>query len=444
MAAQVQSVVSTRRERWAWYLYDFGNSAYASVILLAVYGPYFKEQVVGGAEGSRLWGLAVAVAMIVVALASPVLGAIADFSGTKKRFLFLFTAISCVFTAFLFFVQRGDVVAGMLLFIVAEIGYRAAQVYYNGLLPEIAAPKEMGRISGIGWGVGAIGGIVCLLLILPLVTIVGGDLAQRLSLVLTAAFFALFSAPVFLWLRERARPQPLPPGESYAVVGFKRLWTTFRAARRYGEFLKFMLAFLIYNDGIITVLNFGAIIGAVLFGLDQQMLLFFVLLILVMNGVGSFVFGFLADRTGCKGALALSLLMMLGVVTWLYFTQSQVVFFVIGALAGFAMAGAQSVSRTMVAVLAPQGQSAEFYGLFAVVGRTSSFVGPAIYGWLAAEAALWFQAQGRDPLFAEQAGQRLAVLSIAAFLIVGLVLLSRVDERKGRLAAVEAGPGRYP
>jgi MFS transporter, UMF1 family len=444
MVTGVSSVVSTRRERWAWYLYDFGNSAYASVVLLAVYGPYFKEQVVGGAEGSRLWGLAVAVAMIVVAVASPVLGAIADFSGTKKRFLFFFTAMSCLFTAFLFFVQRGDVVAGMVLFIIAEIGYRAAQVYYNGLLPEIAAPHEMGRISGIGWGVGAIGGIVCLLLIMPVVSIVGGDLAQRLSLVITAAFFALFAVPVFLWLRERARPQPLPAGESYATAGFKRLWNTFRAARRYREFLKFMLAFLIYNDGIITVLNFGAIIGAVLFGLDQQGLLLFVLLILVMNGVGSFFFGFLVDRTGCKRALALSLLLMLAVVAWLYFTQSQAIFFLLGALAGFAMAGAQSVSRTMVAVLAPAGQSAEFSGLFAVVGRTSSFIGPAVYGWVAAEAALWFQAQGRDLALAEQSGQRLALLSIAAFLLVGLALLSLVDERKGRKAAIEAAGGNRP
>ena len=150
MATSIPSVAATQRERWGWYLYDFGNSAYASVVLLAVYAPYFKEQVVGGAEGSRLWGLAVAVAMIVVALASPVLGAVADFSGTKKRFLFTFTAVSCVATALLFFVQRGDVLAGMVLFIIAEIGYRAAQVYYNGLLPEIAAPEEMGRISGGG------------------------------------------------------------------------------------------------------------------------------------------------------------------------------------------------------------------------------------------------------------------------------------------------------
>jgi UMF1 family MFS transporter len=139
---------STRRERWAWYLYDFGNSAYAAVVLLAVYSAYFQGKVVGGAEGSRLWGLAVGIAMLVVAVTSPVLGAIADFSGSKKRFLFVYTVMSIVFTATLFFVKPGSVLIGMLCFILAEIGYRGAQVFYNALLPEIATHAEMGRVSG--------------------------------------------------------------------------------------------------------------------------------------------------------------------------------------------------------------------------------------------------------------------------------------------------------
>ena len=430
--------ISTRRERWAWYLYDFGNSAYASVILLAVYATYFKEHVVGGAEGSRLWGLAVACAMIVVAVTSPVLGTIADFSGTKKRFLFFFTAMSCTFTALLFFVDQGDVLMGMGFFILAEIGYRSAQVFYNGLLPEIAAPEEMGRVSGVGWGIGSVGGIICLLLILPLVVLIEGTFILRLSLVITALFFAISSVPIFLWLRERAQPQPLPSGESYLAVGFKQLWRTLKTARRFGEFVKFMVAFLIYNDGVITVLSFGAIIGAVLFGMDQQMLVIFIILILVTNGIGSYVFGLLADRIGCKRSVVLSLLMMIGVIVWLFFSHSQVSFYFIGALAGFAMAGAQSVSRTMVGVFSPPGQSAEFYGLFAVVGRTSSFIGPAIYGWVAAEAALWYQAQGQAVVLAEQSGQRLAILSIGVFLLVGLALLWFVDEGKAREAATQA------
>ncbi len=140
---RVRPKPATRRERWAWYLYDFGNSAYAAVVILAVYSAYFKGTVVGGAEGSRLWGLSVGIAMLVVAVISPFLGTLADFSGTKKRFLFAFTAISVVFTALLFFVGKGNVFTGMLFFILAEIGYRGAQVFYNSLLPEITGPEDM-------------------------------------------------------------------------------------------------------------------------------------------------------------------------------------------------------------------------------------------------------------------------------------------------------------
>ena len=141
---------ASRRERWAWYLYDFGNSAYAAVVLLAIYSAYFKGTVVGGAEGSRLWGIAVGIAMLIVAVTSPVLGTLADFSGAKKRFLFFYTAVTITFCALLFFVQEGDWLTGMLFFILAEIGYRSAQVFYNALLPEIAAPDQIARVSGNG------------------------------------------------------------------------------------------------------------------------------------------------------------------------------------------------------------------------------------------------------------------------------------------------------
>jgi UMF1 family MFS transporter len=439
MTTATRKPTSTRRERWSWYLYDFGNSAYASVILLAVYSAYFQGEVVGGPEGTRLWGWSLFIAMLAVAAISPVLGAIADFSAAKKRFLFFFTAMAYIFTASLFFVKPGAVLIGMGLFILAEIGYRAAQVFYNGLLPEIAAPEEMGRVSGYGWAIGTAGGIVCLLLILPLIVLIGGTLIVRLSLVITSVFFAVFAVPLFLWLRERARPQSLPPGENYLSIAFKRLWKTIKTAGQFKEFVKFIVAFLIYNDGIIMALDFAAIIGAVLFGMDQLLLIIFVIIVQVTNVVGAFVFGVLVDRVGGKRALALSLLLMIGVITGLYFNQTQIGYFLLGAVAGFAMAGAQSVSRTMVAIFAPPGQSAEFYGFFAFAGRTSSFVGPAIFGWIAAEAALWFQAQGQDPTTAEETGLRLAILSIAVFLLAGLIVLGFVNEGKARETALSEG-----
>ncbi|MBU0496052.1 MAG: MFS transporter [Chloroflexi bacterium] len=429
------TLTSTRRERWSWYLYDFGNSAYASVVLLAVYSAYFQGQVVGGAEGSRLWGLAVGIAMLVVAVTSPFLGTLADFAGNKKRFLFLTTAMACLFTAGLFFAEPGNVWIGMGFFILAEIGYRSAQVFYNGLLPEIAAPEEMGRVSGYGWAIGTAGGIVCLLIILPLVVIIGGTFIVRLAMVITAVFFAVSAIPIFLWLPERAEHQKLPVGENYVRLAFSRLGKTIRTASHFKEFLKFMLAFLVYNDGVIMALDFAAIIGAVLFGMDQQTLIIFIIIVQVTNVVGAYVFGVLVDRIGGKRSLVLSLLAMIGAVLWLFFGQTQMDFFLIGAVAGFAMAGVQSVSRTMVAMFAPPGKGAEFYGFFAVAGRTSSFIGPAVYGWIAAELALWFQAQGQAVALAEQAGQRLAILSIAAFLLVGLILLWFVDEAKARAAA---------
>ena len=438
MTTATLATASTRRERWAWYLYDFGNSAYASVVLLAVYSAYFKEQVVGGAEGTRLWGYALGIAMLVVALISPILGAIADFAASKKRFLLFFTVMACLFTAGLFFAKPGALVIGMGFFILAEIGYRAAQVYYNGLLPEIAAPDEMGRVSGYGWAIGTAGGVICLLLILPLIVLIGGTFIVRLSLVITAVFFALASVPLFLWLRERAAPKSLPPGENYFTVALNRLWETIRTAGQFREFVKFMIAFLIYNDGIIMALDFAAIIGAVLFGMTQEQLIIFMIIVQVTNVAGAYVFGILVDRIGAKRSLMLSLLMMIGVVIWLYFNQTLTGYFFVGAVAGVAMAGAQSVSRTMVAIFAPQGQSAEFYGFFAVIGRTSSFIGPLVYGLLAAEAAILYQSRGWDAGTAEQLGQRVAILSILVFLVLGLVVLAFVDERKARSAATRA------
>ncbi len=434
--------MATGRERWAWYLYDFGNSAYAAVVLLAVYSAYFQGTVVGGAEGSRLWGIAVGVAMLIVAVTAPILGTIADYSGAKKKFLLGYTVMTCVFTALLFLAEPGRVFIGMAFFILAEIGYRSAQVFYDGLLPEIAAPEEMGRISGNGWAVGTAGGIICLLIVLPMIVLlkVEGTVVVRSTLVVTAVFFALSAIPLFLWLPERAKKQALPPGDNYLTLAFKRLRKTIGTAKNFREFIKFMVAFLIFNDGIIMALDFAAIIGAVLFGMDQTDLIVFVIIVQITNVIGAYMFGRWVDKFGGKRSLVISILIMIVVIIWMYFNQTQTGFYLIGVVAGFAMAGTQSVSRTMVAMFSPPGQSAEFYGFFAVAGRTSSFIGPTVYGFIAAEAALWYQAQGESITLAEQSGQRLAILSIAVVFAVGLALLYFVNEEKARHAAAIPAP----
>jgi len=427
-----------RRKRLAWYLYDFGNSAYAAVVLLAVYAAYFKEQVVGGAQGTWLWGLAVGIAMLVVAITAPILGTIADYSGAKKRFLFFYTAMACLFTMLLAFVGKGSVVAGMLFFILAEIGYRSAQVFYNALLVEVAPPGEIGRVSGRGWAIGSAGGIVCLVVVLALIQLVPGDLSIRLSFVLTGVYFAGFALPIFLWLPERATPRRLPSGRSLVRLAFGRLLQTARRTTHFREFGKFILAFLIYNDGILMALDFAAILGAVLFGLGQQQLVIFMILVQVTSIAGAYLFGHIADWLSAKRSLIVSLLLMIATVIWLYFTHSTAIFYVIGGVAGFALTAVQSVSRALAGKLAPAGRAAEFYGFFAVVGRTSSFIGPAVFGFIAAHAAHAYEARGQAAALAEQSGQRLAILSIVAFLVVGLIVLLFANEQRGVAAAKRA------
>ncbi|MBN1584397.1 MAG: MFS transporter [Anaerolineae bacterium] len=436
---------ATTRERWAWYLYDFGNSAYAAVVLLAVYSAYFKGTVVGGVRGSQLWGIAVGIAMLIVAITSPFLGTLADFTGAKKRFLGFYTAMACLFTVLLFFVQKGDIFLGMLFFILAEVGYRSAQVFYNALLPEIAHPEEMGRVSGNGWAIGSVGGILCLFIVLPLIMFIkdpdtgkANEVIVRLSLIITAVFFALSTLPLFLWLPERAQPQRLPPGENFLTLAFKRLGSTFQTIKTFKEFVKFMVAFLIYNDGILMTMDFASILGAVLFGIGQEKLIIFMIIVQITSVAGAYLFGLVANDFGGKRSLIVSLLLMIVPVVWLYFTESELVFFIIGGLAGFALTGVQSVSRTMVGTFSPEGKSAEFYGFFAVAGRTSSFIGPTIFGLLVAWSSKWFEAQGQTTMMAEQSGHRFSLFSIVLFLVVGLVLLLFVNEKRARQAAETA------
>jgi UMF1 family MFS transporter len=442
MSAQIQSEQS--RRRWLWYLYDVGNSAYAAVVILAIYAAYFKGHVVGGAEGSRLWGVSVGIAMLVVAVISPVLGVIADHTGQKKRFLGYFTALSVTCTALLFFVQKGDILLGMVLFILAEIGYRGGQVFYNSLLPEVADQEEIGRVSGNGWAIGLLGGIVCLFIVLAMVTLNEGTFIVRISLVVTAIYFAAFATPILLWFQEKDAGEKLLPGENIFSIAFKRLKHTIQSVSDYREFIKYIIAFLIYNDGILMAINFAAIFGAVMFGLDQQQIIIFMILIQFTSVIGAYVSGWIADKKSGKASLVIFLIMMIGSVCGLFVVESVAGFYVIGGVAGLALSSVQAVSRAMVGALSPPGRSAEFYGFFAVAGRTSSFIGPTIYGVVAAEAALFFEAQGDQASFlwfrlleggapfAEQLGQRVAILPVILFLVVGLVTLLSVDEKKAR------------
>ncbi len=438
-----------RRAQWAWYLYDFGNSAYAAVVLLAVYASYFKSGVVGTAEGSALWGLSLTISMAIVAVISPIFGAMADYSGRKKTFLFIMTAISTIFTGLLFFVQKGDVVLGMVLFIIAEIGYRSGQTFYNGLLSDIADEDEVAKVSGNGWAIGSAGGIICLLIVLAMIQLNPGDVFfVRFSLVFTALYFIVFAIPAFLWIKEEHRPQD-KGGRNYFAVAFDRIKHTLKSVKNFKEFIKFMIALLIYNDGIIAALDFAAIIGAVLYGVNQTELIIFVIIVQLTNVLGAYVYGLMSEKRGVKKSLIQSLILMIISVLGMMFMPSKTGFFIVGALAGYAMAGAQMLSRTLVSVFAPEGKSAEFYGFFSLAGRTSSIIGPGLMGAAATGLSAWVMStlvkggvtdlgNPNALLISEQIGHRLALITIIFFLLVGLMPLLFVNEEEGRRAAKAA------
>lgn len=423
----LENTKPARQARHAWYVYDFGNSAYAAVILLAVFSSYFKNTVVGGAEGTRLWGWAVGIAAIAVALVSPVLGAIADSSRSKKLFLFIFTAISVIFTAILFFVGPGDIVMGMVFFIMAEIGYRGAQVFYDALLVDISTPETIGYISGKGWAIGMLGGIATLLIAVVPMQLIGNEFIPY-TFLLTALVFALSSLPTFFRVKEMSPVIPIPEGETLLSVSFKHLANTFKEIRKYKEFLRYMVAFLIYNDGIMMLMDFAAIIGGTLFGLNQVQLIIFVIIIHITGALGALYFGKISDTKSSKRAIIFSLLILIAALACLYFVKDMIGFFIVGAFAGFSLSGAQAVSRTMVSQLAPESKTTEFYGFLSVAGRTSTFVGPFVFGAISYNAYNFYVSKGMAELAAEQAGQYWGIGSILFFLLIGLSILLTVRE----------------
>lgn len=426
----------SKKSRRAWYFYDFGNSAYASIVLLAVYSAYFKDVVVGGAEGTRLWGISVGIAAVLVALVSPVLGTIADSTKSKKKFLFVFTMLSVIFTALLFFVGKGDVIAGMVFFILAEIGYRAAQVFYDSLLTDVSTPETIGSVSGTGWAVGMLGGIAALLLALLPIQFLGNDMIH-VAFLTTAGLYLVFSIPAFLWVKEKHEREQLPAGTTIIRHAFHKLATTFRSIKKYKEFIKYMVAFLIYNDGIMMLMDFAAIIGATLFGMAQTQLIVFVIVIHITGTFGALLFGKISDAKNCKISIIFSLLILIASLTGLFFVHTLTWFFIIGAFAGFSLSGAQAVSRTMVTQLAPGNKTTEFYGFLSVAGRTSTFIGPLVFSTISYRGYNWYVNHGQTAAAAEQYGLLWAIGSIIAFLVVGLLFLLLVKHKAAKAALEE-------
>ena len=292
---------------------------------------------------------------------------------------------------------------------------------------DVSTPETIGYISGKGWAIGMLGGVATLLIAVVPMQLIGNDFIPYTFLI-TALVYAIFSLPMYFRVSETIPVTPIPNGETLLSVSFKHLGETFKDIRHYKVFLRYMVAFLIYNDGIMMLMDFAAIIGATLFGLGQVQLILFVIVIQITGALGALLFGKQADEQSSKRAVQFSLVILAIALVGLFFIKSTVGFFIIGAIAGFSLSGAQAVSRTMVSQLAPAGKTTEFYGFLSVAGRTSTFIGPLVFGTLSYRMHNYYINQGFTEIAAEKAGQYWGIGSIIAFLLIGFIILLSVRE----------------
>ena len=394
--------------------------------MTVVYSVYFRDAVVGAADnrGDRLWGVANFLAMAVVAATSPVLGALSDFSGKRKFFLVATTLQTVTATALLALVGPGDIGLGIGLYVVASIGFEAGYVFYNSFLPDVSTPQSIGRVSGWAWAVGYAGGLLSLVMVGPLIKRPLRDAAgildpaavsgRQISFVLVSVFFLIFAIPAFVWLRESKPLGRLKGLAAYAMVGFRRTAETLRHLGRYRDTGRFVLASLFFTDGITTVISFSAIYATTTFHFTSGDM---VILFLVLNVVafpGALIAGHLADRFGPKRTLMGSLWLWVVTILVGFAAQDRATFYGMACLAALGMGSTQAVGRSFMAQISPPSRESEFFGFYVLSGKFASMFGPLVFGFVS-------EATG---------SQRIAVLSLLPFFLLGLALMFKVDERR--------------
>ena len=420
----------TRREIFAWAMFDFANSGYTTVVLTAIFNAYFVGVVAGDGpdrDGSAtlLWTLATSITNVLVLLSAPVIGAIADHGAKKKAFLLASTVGCVLFTAGLALVGPGEVVLGMTLLVLSAFMFHTGEDLIAGFLPEIASERDMGRVSGYGWSLGYLGGMLVLGLCLAVVSAAqarGASAAEYVpvTMLITAGAFALAALPTFLWLRERARPQPLPSVRAALVVGLARVRDTFEHARRYRDLFRFLITLAVYYCGIYTVIVLAAVYAQQVMGFGTQETIIMILVVNVTAAVGAFGFGLVQDRIGSVVTLALTLLIWIAALVLAYVIETRAGFWLVANLVGLALGSSQSAGRALIGLFSPPARSAEFFGLWGLAGKLASVIGPLSYGFVA---------------YATRGNHRLALLTTGVFFIAGLLLLLTVNERRGRGAA---------
>ena len=417
----------TPREAWAWAMYDFANSGYTTVVITAIFNAFFVTVVAENAPWATFaWTASLAVSYALIMVTAPLLGAYADAYAAKKRLL-LATTVGCVaFTAALALVGPGSLWLAVVLIVFSNFFFGSGENIIAAFLPELARGRALGKVSGWGWSLGYVGGLVSLGVCLGYVTWAQarGQTAADfvpVTMLITAALFAVASLPTFLYLKERALPQPHLQGLNAIQEAYARLGQTIRHARHYRDLRRFLICTVFYYAGIQAVITLAAIYAQQVMHFTMQQTLVLILVVNVTAAVGAFCFGYLQDRIGHIPAIALTLVGWIVMIILAWAAQGPTLFWVAANLAGICMGASQSAGRALVGLLSPATRRAEFFGLWGLAVKLSAILGPMTYGLVS-----WLS--GGD--------HRLAILITGSYFVVGLVILRGVKVLRGRRAAL--------
>jgi UMF1 family MFS transporter len=421
----------SRRALVSWCLYDWANSAFPTVIVTFLFAAYFTEAVAADREvGTALWGHGQTASALLIALLSPALGAIADQAGRRKPWIFAFSALCVAATAALWFVRPdpGFVWLALILVVLGNLGFELGITFYNALLPELVDRDRLGRLSGWAWGVGYAGGLACLVLSLllfvepeqpPFGLDKGAGEHVRVVALFAAGWIVAFAWPLFLFVPDTARR---PISLTSAVRGgLTTLWQTVLQIRAYKDAARFLLAHMLYTNGLITLFAFGGIYAAGQFGMDFREVLYFGIYLNISAGLGAAAFAWIDDYVGAKPTILISLLAMIALGVALLLVHDKTLFYALGVLIGTFLGPAQAASRSLMARFAPADMRGEFFGLFALSGRVTVPLGPILVAWAT--------------LLADS--QRVGMATILPFLILGASVLLTVNVNRGMAGAAK-------
>jgi UMF1 family MFS transporter len=418
-----------RRDLRAWALYDLANSAFQTTIIAVIFPIYYQKVAADGlpeAVAMSRFAWATTIAILIVAIVAPLLGAVADYSALKKRLLAVFLGIGAAATTAMFWIQRGDWQFALILFVIGNVGVAGTIVFYESLLPHLVDERDLDRVSTAGYAIGYVGGGTLLAINLLMIQKPGlfgipdSGVATRLALASVAVWWVLFSIPLFRHVPEPpARLEPDErPGRSALLVGASRLGETFRELRRYRDAFIFLLAFLLYNDGIQTMIRMATLYGTGI-GLPESAMITALLMTQFIGIPCAFLFGMVAARTGALNGVFIGLAVYVLISVLGYFMSTPAHFFALAALVGMVQGGTQALSRSLFASMIPRHKSSEFFAFFSVFERYAGVLGPLIFGLVVSRAG----------------SGRIAILAVAAFFIIGAAILAFVNVDRGRQAA---------